>query len=128
MNDLVIKETYETPGIKFSAKNGSLVIEGRSLPENSIKFYEPLLNALEDYSTNPADKTTVDFKLEYFNTGSSKCILTILRLLQNIHSVNENVTINWYHDEEDVEILETGEDYSRIVNIPFNIKVIPHLR
>jgi hypothetical protein len=125
MNTISIKGTYETPAIEFNAGEGNLLIEGRSLPENSISFYDPLLNALESYMDNPADFTIVNFKLEYFNTSSSKCILNILRILQKIHSNKESVTINWYHDEDDEEILEIGQDYSLIVNVPFNIKVIP---
>ncbi len=121
---MIIKGTYETPAIAFNAVEGSLLIEGKSLPENSVEFYAPLLSALENYNNNPADFTYIDFKLEYFNTGSSKCILNILRLLQRIHTNKGNVTINWYHDEDDDEILEIGQDYSRIINVPFNFKII----
>ncbi|PJB14604.1 MAG: nuclear pore complex subunit [Flavobacteriales bacterium CG_4_9_14_3_um_filter_32_8] len=121
---IIIKGTYETPTIAFDALEGSLLIEGKSLPENSIEFYEPLLNALENYNNTPADYTNVDFKLEYFNTGSSKCILNILRTLQHIHTTKGNVIINWYHDEDDLEMLEIGQDYSLIINVPFNFKII----
>jgi hypothetical protein len=125
MDTIIIKSTYETPAIEFYPKEGKLLIEGRSLPENSTSFYSPLLEALENYNNNPASFTTVDIKLEYFNTSSSKCILNILRILQKIHSENESVTINWHHDKDDEEIIEIGQDYSLIINVPFNIKVIP---
>ena len=60
----------------------------------------------------------------FSNSISDKCILNILRLLQRIHTNKGNVTINWYHDEDDDEILEIGQDYSRIINVPFNFKII----
>jgi hypothetical protein len=125
MDDIVIKGTSETPTIEFNSKEGYLLIKGRSIPENSIEFYDPLLKVLERYNDRPSPFTKVDFQLEYFNTSSSKCILDILKQLQNIHLGNAEVAINWYYEEDDDEILEIGEDYSNIINVPFNLKMIP---
>ena len=123
MSNFVIKGTAETPTIEFNSDKGYLSIKGRSIPENSIDFFEPFLKVLEDYTENPLAQTEVDFHFEYFNTSSSKCILDILRLLQKIHLGKNNVNINWYYDEDDEEIQEIGNDYSHIINVPFNIKV-----
>ena len=124
MSDYFIKGTAETPEIELNCEKGCLVVKGRSIPENSISFFEPFLEKLGEYVSNPSPQTKVDFSLEYFNTSSSKCILDILRLLQKIHVGGNEVTIDWYHDEDDEEIQEIGGDYSHIINVPFNIKVI----
>lgn len=124
MIDYSIEGTSETPTIKFNSTEGYLLIEGRSIPENSISFYEPLLNCLKEYNNNPIPNTKVDFRFEYFNTSSSKCILDILRVLQTIHTGSSDVNIDWYYDEDDEEILEIGQDYSHIIKVPFNLKVI----
>ncbi|MBL4592307.1 MAG: DUF1987 domain-containing protein [Flavobacteriales bacterium] len=124
MSDYFIKGTMETPEIELNSEEGILIIKGRSIPENSIEFYEPFIEALGKYVNNPSDQTKVDFRLEYFNTSSSKCILDILQLLQKLYVENGNVTIDWCYDEDDEEIEEIGQDYSHMINVPFNIKVI----
>ncbi len=126
MNDLVIKKTLETPSIEFNVAKKHLLIEGRSIPENSVKFYGPILSDLESYKDTSASLFEVDLKFEYFNTSSSKCILDILRILEKINNGESEVVINWFYDEDDEEILETGQDYSQFVKIPFNLKMIPN--
>jgi len=126
MNDLVIKKTLETPAIEFIISKRYLLIEGRSIPENSMKFYEPLLFALTKYSEASGSFLKVDFKFEYFNTSSSKCILDILRILEKINLENAKVNISWYYEEDDEEILEIGQDFSQFVKIPFKLKMIPN--
>lgn len=124
MSDIDIKGTEETPTVEFKNNDGYLLIEGRSIPENSSEFYQPLIDSLSDYKSSPSSKIKVDFRFEYFNTSSSKCILDILKKLQEIRDAGNDVVVDWYYEEEDDEILEIGEDYSHIVNVPFNLKMI----
>jgi hypothetical protein len=58
------------------------------------------------------------FKLEYFNTASSKLILDVLSALEEI----EGVTIDWYFHEDDEDMEEAGEEFSELVEIPFEFK------
>ncbi len=125
MKDLIIKETLETPSVYFNFSKGHFLIEGRSIPENSSDFYQPIISWLEEYKSNSKGLTTVDFKLEYFNTSTSKYILDILRSLMDISKDKASMIINWYYDEFDEEILEIGHDFSSIIHFPFNIIVIP---
>jgi hypothetical protein len=126
MENLLISASQETPKIEFSFSEGFLSIIGKSIPEDSITFYEPLMAALNEYITKPNPLTKVDFKYEYFNTSSSKCILQVLQILQKVKDKNCDVIINWFYDEDDEEILESGQDYSKFINIPFNLKMIPN--
>ena len=126
MEDLIVSESLETPGIDFSFSRGQLSITGKSIPEDSISFYKPLIDALKEYTNNPNPLTEVDFKFEYFNTSSSKCILQILQILQKVKDKDCEVLINWFYDENDEEILESGQDYSQFINIPFNLKMNPN--
>ena len=126
ISDIDIKETPETPTISLDATNGNLLIAGRSIIENSHQFYKPLITELSKCVKAPLAKMEIDFKLEYFNTNSSKSILDVLKVLQEINSRSNNVVINWYYEEGDEDVLEIGEDFSSIINFPFNIKVIPN--
>ncbi len=116
-----IEETPKTPSITMNPQSGVITIKGRSIPENSIEFYKPVIEWLDEYSKNTAEKTVVDVQLEYFNTSSSKCILDVFKKLEAINKDHSNVTINWYYEEDDEDMLEAGEDYESIVKVPFKM-------
>ena len=118
MEDIKIEGTPKTPTVNFINDEGVLEIKGRSIPENSIEFYKPLIEWIESYAQEPKDSTNINIQLEYFNTSSSKCILDLFKKLE---AINNNITINWYYEEDDEDMLEAGEDYEAIINIPFKM-------
>ena len=121
MDALLIEGTPKTPTVKFDASTGIVEIKGRSIPENSIEFYRVLVDWLEAYTKESPSQTEVNIQLEYFNTSSSKCILDVFKKLEAIHRNSQGVTINWYYDEEDEDMLEAGQDYESIIRIPFKM-------
>jgi hypothetical protein len=121
MEPINIESTPKTPSIKFFEEDGIVEIKGRSIPENSIEFYKPLVDWLEEYARNPLRKTLVNIQLEYFNTSSSKCILDVFKKLEAIHKAKHDVVINWYYEEDDEDMLEAGEDYESIIRVPFKM-------
>lgn len=121
MEKFTLEGTPKTPTINFDLGTGVLEIKGRSIPENSIEFYKPLIDNLEKYGTNPKSATTVNVQLEYFNTSSSKCILDVFKKLESIHKGGSSVTINWHYEEDDEDMLEAGEDYQAIISVPFKM-------
>ena len=90
-----LEGTEDTPKVLFDKGNGIFELSGRSLPEDTAEFYEPILNWISEYATDLNDKTEFVFKLEYFNTASSKLILDLLSLLEDI----EGTSILWYFHE-----------------------------
>lgn len=121
MEPIIIEGTAKTPSVKFDANSGIFEIKGRSIPENSVEFYKPLVDWLESYKENPLPKTEVNIKLEYFNTSSSKCILDVFKKLEAIHKTKNEVQINWHYEEDDEDMLEAGEDYESIIRVPFKM-------
>lgn len=120
MEVIILEGTPKTPTVEFKPAEGYLLLKGRSIPENSIEFYKPLIEGLEAYNKNPQPTTKVDIQLEYFNTSSSKCVLDVLKKLEVING-NSQVTINWFYEEDDEDMLEAGEDYQTIINVPFKM-------
>jgi len=121
MESISIEGTPKTPSVNFEAATGKIEVKGRSIPENSIEFYKPLVDWLEQYSANPVKLTQVNVQLEYFNTSSSKCILDVFKKLESIHKAGNEVLVNWYYEEDDEDMLEAGEDYQSIIKIPFKM-------
>ncbi len=121
MEPIIIEGTPKTPSIKFDTGEGVFEIKGRSIPENSVEFYKPLNEWLDQYMQVPLDKTVVNIRLEYFNTSSSKCILDVFKRLETIHKSKHDVEINWFYEEDDEDMLEAGEDYDSIIKVPFKM-------
>lgn len=121
METIAIEGTPKTPTINFNIEKGFLEIKGRSIPENSIEFYKPLVDWLEKYAAKPNAATNVNIQLEYFNTSSSKCILDVFKKLESIHKGGNEILINWYYEQDDEDMLEAGEDYQAIINVPFKM-------
>ena len=121
MEPISITGTPKTPTVSFDRDSGKVEIKGRSIPENSIEFYKPLVDWLEAYLSNPAELTEVNIQLEYFNTSSSKCILDVFKKLEAIYKSGNEVVIKRYYEEDDEDMLEAGEDYQSIIKIPFKM-------
>jgi len=121
MEAIFIEGTPKTPTVNFNSEAGIFEIKGRSIPENSIEFYKPLVDWLDKYASSPLDKTEVNIQLEYFNTSSSKCILDVFKKLEKVTQTNKEIVINWHYEEDDEDMLEAGEDYQSILKIPFKM-------
>ncbi len=121
MDNLNIEGTKQTPEIDFDAASGILKISGRSIPENTFEFFNPVLLWLDSYAAEAPEKVIAKINLEYFNTSSSKYILEVLKRLKNILHDGKDVLVQWYYEEDDEEMMETGEDYEDVSGLPFEI-------
>ena len=121
MEPLIYEGTAKTPTIHFDADQGRLELRGRSIPENSIDFYKPLIAWVDKYARSPRPSTVVHVQLEYFNTSSSKCILDLFKKLELVRGTGNEVTVLWHYEEDDEDMLEAGEDYQAIINLPFKM-------
>lgn len=119
METLIIEATDETPKIVLNPAQSQFIFSGKSLPEDVATFYSPVLSWLEGYVAAPKNETIVEFKMDYFNTASSKIVLDILMKLEEIHLGGNKLLIKWYYRENDVDMKEAGDEYAEIVEIPF---------
>lgn len=119
MKNLKIEKTKYTLEIEFDGTTGILNMAGSSYPENAIDFYKPITNWIEDFIKEEKKPITLNFKLNYLNTSSTKCILDIFEILEEYNENNE-VVVNWYYEEDDEDILETGEEMGEDIEIPMN--------
>jgi len=119
MDTLTIKQQNNTIGVILDKENKKFVFIGRSLPENTVKFFEPVMKWLEEYKNDPLEETYVDMNFIYFNTSSAKIILEVLQEFDNIHKLGGEVKITWHYMADDYDIKEAGEEYESMVSIPF---------
>ena len=118
MKDILLEGTAKTPEVKFSIDPISMSLSGRSIPENSIEFYKPLLDWVDQNIRSHDQPICISVKLEYFNTSSSKCLMD---LFKRIEKAAPSASVDWYYEEEDEDMLEAGEDYDAIIDIPFRL-------
>lgn len=116
---LHIKGTSKSPEIDF--KPGFLTIEGRSIPENAILFYEPIISWLDKYLQNPEALTKVNLTIEYLNSSSNRFIYNILKMFDDAYHSGSNIVVNWYYEEDDDTMRNTGLDFQSLVSLPFRL-------
>lgn len=117
---LMIEPTKVTPFVQLDARNGILSFKGRSSPSASLEFYYPIMSSIDRAFTSGVSSITANFAFEYFNTSSSKCLFDILKRLAQFENRGMEVKINWYYEEEDDDMRETGEDYEDVLGLSFN--------
>lgn len=116
-----LEATETTPSVVFNTAVGELLIEGRSIPENPGDFFEPLAEMLKKYYESPHKNTKINFKLEYINSGSSKFILVLLKLIAKANNEGKTSMVNWHYEEDDEAVFELGEHYKNSFDLPFNL-------
>ncbi|MFL5765045.1 MAG: DUF1987 domain-containing protein [Bacteroidia bacterium] len=118
---LVIEATETTPFVQFDGSENKLEISGCCVPENGMEFYARLYKWLDSYLITRPRKITVNIRLDYFNTTSSKCILDLLFRLQRYKTDEVDLRINWFFQDGDGDLEEAGVNYSEIVKLPFSL-------
>jgi hypothetical protein len=118
---LAIKETIFTPSVKILSDEHRIVISGQSRLEDPTSFYEELTVVLDENINEFKTTLSIDFFLNYINSSSSKWLFHLLKGIQNKYSGKKLITINWYFESDDDSMLEAGEVFQSLLNIPFNI-------
>lgn len=121
MQAIELKATHTTAYVCFDGAKGEFEISGKSLPENTFDFFQPLLDYFDSYVEQPQSLTRLVFKMEYFNTSSTKQILTLLKKAESLSLKGNQVEVNWYHDQDDEDMRDAGDDFQQIIKIPINI-------
>lgn len=121
METLHIKETDDSPEVILDRKKQHFEISGKSLPEDVSAFFEPVLSWLRNYSHDPLPETQLNIRMTYFNTASSKLLLDIFMILEELKEKGHKVQINWYYPGYDEEMKEAGIEYSEMLDLNFNI-------
>jgi len=120
MDNLILEGTKTTPNVNFSYETGELLFSGESYPENASAFYEQLITWIKNYMAL-SKPIKFSFKFVYFNTSSSKAILDMIELLDKYHKNGGSAELNWYYEEDDEDIYESGVEFTSNLSLPIKL-------
>ena len=82
MESLILERQLNFPSINFDPNTGMLKIIGRSIPEDPVKFYEPLENWISDFIDTKPETLTLFIYLDYLNTHSTEFVLFLMKIIE----------------------------------------------
>jgi hypothetical protein len=136
MLKLCIPSGVNTPEIYFSPEENIFVIKGKSAPEDVRALYYPVISWVKEYTNSLlADAQSVytpenplKFKVDllYFNSSSAKFLNDIFTELRRLSPKGICVRIEWFYDEEDIDMKDAGTDISILADMEFTY--VPKLR
>jgi len=126
MENLEIEGSHKNffvPTVKFNAQTGICELSGESFLEDTVEFYKPIVDWIDEYIDQIKNPIAFIIKLSYFNTSTSRSILDILNMLKDYEEDGGEVVINWHFDENDIDMEEDIDDY--IIDTGLDINKIP---
>ena len=119
METLRIEQTDDSPLVILDQENQQFEISGKSLPEDVLDFYQPVLDWLSAYREKPLSLTLFNLKLIYFNTATSKLIMDILLIFEEMVVEGHEIVIRWHSLRSDEDMQEAGKEYEEMIEVPF---------
>jgi len=124
MESLKRKRGDTTPLLEFNVDSMEFLLEGECRPENVLTYFEPVMKWLDEYviwitEKGSNNKLDFHFKLEYYNSSSAKFIFNIFKRLKVIQENGIDITMFWFYDLLDEDLLECGQEYEKILGLNF---------
>lgn len=129
MQKLKIPATAVCPEIYFSPDENIFRIKGNSAPEDVRALYYPVIDWIKGFvdenisgGSSPYNENNpilFSTDLEYFNSSSAKFLFDIFTELKRLAENNVPVRIEWFYEEEDLDMKEAGEDIAELADMQF---------
>ena len=121
--EIIQKGSNNIPLITYDPEEDILSITGRSIAERPEIIYNPL----EDWIRNHLDRFNqlrVVIFLEYINSGSSKALRDVLRMISGYKPPQYKVRITWLYEEDDESMHELGEHYRDSAGVTMDVQMV----
>jgi hypothetical protein len=123
---LIITRTRSCPSVYCDASKRKININGRILDGVNSPIFNPLEEWIKNYSKLRPRRLTVNISFEYFSTACVSGLLNFFHQLKYIYKNREKqLTINWYYEIGDEEMMEYGKNFEEILKISFNVIRVP---
>lgn len=111
------------PRITYDQDEDVLSITGRSIAERPDIIYTPL----EEWIKSHLERFTqlrIIILLEYINSGSSKALRDVLRMISTYRAPRYRIRITWLYEEDDEAMHELGEHYRDSAGINMEVQMV----
>ena len=129
MENLHIDPTSLTPEVLFSPEENIFIIRGTSSPEDVRALYYPVIEWITAFIDvvlkgernifSPENPLKFQTDLIYFNSSSAKFLYDIFMELKKLPLASIPVTVEWYYEEEDIDMQEAGSDIAYLAEMDF---------
>jgi hypothetical protein len=113
METIQLAGTDRTPTLLFDFGQNHFSLAGESYPEDVSAFYGALLSRLTIHldGLQGAD-VCFEFQFIYFNSSTAKVVMRLFEALEQAAQHGNRVRVNWYHEEDDDNMREMGEEFA----------------
>jgi len=121
--EIVQAGSNNIPRITYDHEEDILSITGRSIAERPEIIYNPL----EEWIRNHLERFTqlrIVIFLEYINSGSSKALRDVLRMISSYRAPQYKIRITWLYEEDDEAMHELGEHYRDSAGIKMDVQMV----
>lgn len=115
------KETNYSPFIDFNPDTGIWIISGESYMENPCDFYVPVIEWVKSFIKTRETPVHLKIQLNYFNTSTTRCLLSIFNLIREHKELGKAYRIQWELEDDDPGLVEEIEDLQVEANVKINI-------
>jgi hypothetical protein len=129
MEQFQINSTDLSPEIILSPEKNIFSIRGRSSPEDVRDLYYPVIDWINKFVISVLDGNSIHYSTEnpfvfkfeftYFNSSSAKFFYDILTEIKKLNLAGIPVIIEWFYDEEDIDLKEAGADIAILSEMEF---------
>ncbi len=125
MEDYIVegsRDKFFVPNVNLSGNTKKGAIQGESYLEEPYQFYEDIYKWIANYFEVTKGEFTLDIKLTYFNTASSRALLDLFINLKEMSDNGAALTVNWFYpDPDDEEMLMEAEDLIEESELEMNL-------
>lgn len=121
--EIIQKGSNNIPEITYDPEEDILSITGRSISERPEIIYNPLAEWIRAHLDRFTQLRVVIF-LEYINSGSSKALRDVLRMISSYEPPKYKVRITWLYEEDDESMHELGEHYRDSGGLNMDVQMI----
>ncbi len=115
----MLEATKDTPEVHLDIRKNLFKVSGASYPENAFAIYSRILEWISAVKYTNNGPLECEFYYNYINSSSKKRVYEILIQLEKWNKKTNNICLIWRYDKFDDDMLELGEEFDDLVNLPF---------
>jgi len=121
--EIIQAGSNKIPRITYDPDEDVLSITGRSIAERPEIIYTPLGEWIKSHLSRFSQLRVVIF-LEYINSGSSKSLRDVLRMISDYRAPRYRIRITWLYEEDDEAMHELGEHYRDSAGVTMEVQMV----